>query len=471
MSWQTIVEKKKLEVSIVNLSELEGQERLDPDFYTQEHLRVKRLITSLEHKLLKDVCAKITDGTHYTPTYIEMGTPFLSALNVLENQLSLRSYNFISEEEHNKLTRRAKTEAGDVLLRKVGVGPRYATVVPEEIFDFSIFVSLALLKIKSEYKYISYYLSTFINSYYGQNQLLRFNKGISQPDLHLEDIRELQIPIPSNQLILAIEKNVIQCSELSSESSKIYREAEQLLLKEINLVGYKATDTGVSVRNFSDVLASNRFDAEYWQPKYDEIEKRVSHVAQKELGDIASAQKGVEVGSEAYLDSGKDFVRVADFSIYGIEKTEKKISQELYDKLSSNKPKKGEVLFTKDGTMGISFALNEDVDAILSSAFLRLKPKVKINTTYLALVLNSFYCKAQIERMSGGAIIAHLKPDCAMRIKIPMLSEEKQGELAEKIVVALRLRQEAKMLLEKAKRAVEIFVEEDEKEALAFLVE
>ncbi|MFH1286957.1 MAG: hypothetical protein ABII02_04385, partial [Candidatus Magasanikbacteria bacterium] len=88
---------------------------------------------------------------------------------------------------------------------------------------------------------------------------------------------------------------------------------------------------------------------------------------------------------------------------------------------------------------------------------------------YLALVLNSFYCKAQIERMSGGAIIAHLKPDSAMSIKIPMLSANKQEELAGKVIEASRLRQEAKMLLEKAKRAVEIFIEKDEKEALKYI--
>ncbi len=71
--------------------------------------------------------------------------------------------------------------------------------------------------------------------------------------------------------------------------------------------------------------------------------------------------------------------------------------------------------------------------------------------------------------MSGGAIIAHLKPESAKKIKIPILSDNKQGEIAEKVSEALRLRKEAKTLLEKAKRAVEIFIEQDEKEALNYL--
>ena len=37
----------------------------------------------------------------------------------------------------------------------------------------------------------------------------------------------------------------------------------------------------------------------------------------QKLGDIVVSKKGVEVGSEAYADKGKDFARVSDFSIYG----------------------------------------------------------------------------------------------------------------------------------------------------------
>jgi hypothetical protein len=79
------------------------------------------------------------------------------------------------------------------------------------------------------------------------------------------------------------------------------------------------------------------------------------------------------------------------------------------------------------------------------------------------------YCKAQIERMSGGAIIAHLKPESAMRIKVPMLARARQDELANMVLKAFEMRKEAHDLLEKAKRAVEIFIEQDEASALSYL--
>jgi restriction endonuclease S subunit len=314
------------------------------------------------------------------------------------------------------------------------------------------------------------YLACFLLGKYGRQQLFYLSRQTEQVNLNNIEVGDVLVPLASEDFMRKIHSLHTQIHDLFVHSSQFYKEVEQLLFTMINLEGYVESDENISIRNFKDCLVQNRFDAEYWQPKYDEIEKRASSISQKELGDVVSVKKGIETGSEAYSDEGKLFIRVSDFSIYGIDDGEKRISEELYEKLKVNyKPQKGEILFTKDGTIGISFALHEDVDVIVSGAFLRLKPKVRINNDYLALVLNSSYCKAQIERMSGGAIIAHLKPDSAMRIKIPMLSDEKQEELAEKITNALRLRKEAKALLEKAKRAIEVFIEKDEEEACKFL--
>jgi type I restriction enzyme S subunit len=217
-------------------------------------------------------------------------------------------------------------------------------------------------------------------------------------------------------------------------------------------------------------MAVDRFDAEYWQPKYQEIEQRVASVKQAELGSVVAIQKGVEAGSDAYKTEGKPFIRVSDFSIYGIDDAEKYISDDLYASLKAKyQPQAGEVLFTKDGTIGITYAMHEDYEGILSGAFLRLSPKVKLDIDYLALALNSMYCKSQIERMSGGAIIAHLKPDDAKRIKIPILSEAKQQEISREVSTALRLMNDSRKLLDEARHAVETFVEQDEKAAFDIL--
>ena len=474
MNWQTIVKENNLDVSVINCSKVE-RFRIDADFYSQKFLHNENQIKKMQTYPLSELCI-IKSGT--TPKdrddELREGVVLLKTTDIRNKSLaSGTSYYYISEKLAEKM-KSTQLQKGDVLMNIVGatlgvIGR--VSIVPDDFPKANITQAMAMIRTKNE-SLLSGYIFTFLLSKYGNLQAQRLARPTGQYNLNLQEVSAIRIPIIDKDFQKSISKLVSDFQILSDRSVKTYNDAEQLLLKEINLEGYKTSDENVSIRNFKDCIADNRFDAEYWQPKYDEMIKKVSLVPQKELGDIVSTKKGVETGSEAYSEEGKLFIRVSDFSIYGIDEGEKRISEDLYEKLKENyRPHKGEVLFTKDGTIGISFALHEDADAIVSGAFLRLKPNIKINNDYLALALNSSFCKRQIERMSGGAIIAHLKPDSAMKIKIPMLSDRKQVELADKVSDALRLRKEAKTLLEKAKKAVEIFIEENEDRACAYLDE
>ena len=186
------------------------------------------------------------------------------------------------------------------------------------------------------------------------------------------------------------------------------------------------------------------------------------------MKNIFDWKKGYEVGSEAYLDEGKEYLRVSDFSINEISNSNKKISETLFNQLKKNfQPKEGEILFTKDGTIGLSYFLRKDLDGIMSSAFLRLNVKEKYagyNKEVLTLILNSVLCKMQIEQLSGGAIIAHLKPSDFEKIELPLIKETIQKQISEKIRESFKLGKESKELLEKAKKMVEDEIEKEAKQ-------
>jgi len=182
-------------------------------------------------------------------------------LNVRENYLDFNdNYQFISEEEHNFLYKRCDPEKNDVLLRKVGVGARYACVVPSNLPEFSIFVSVALVKCGG--KVNPYFLACFINTKYGQEQLLRFNKGIGQPDLHLEDIKRLKVPVFKINFQNKVEEVVKLAHAQRDEIRLLYTEAEQLLLRELGLKDWQPPTKTTAQKNFSDFLATGRLDAE-----------------------------------------------------------------------------------------------------------------------------------------------------------------------------------------------------------------
>ena len=75
------------------------------------------------------------------------------------------------------------------------------------------------------------------------------------------------------------------------------------------------------------------------------------------------------------------------------------------------------------------------------------------------MILNSVICKSQIQQLSGGAIIAHLKPSDFDTFKIPLIKPGVQQQIAEKIKLSHQLRRESKDLLALAKTKVEQAIE------------
>ncbi|HEF9437538.1 TPA: restriction endonuclease subunit S [Campylobacter coli] len=144
-------------------------------------------------KSLGEICF-ITDGTHKTPNYIETGIPFLSVKNISKGFFDLSDVKYISLEEHNKLIKRAKPEFGDILICRIGTLGKAIKISLE--FEFSIFVSLGLLKPKV--KIISDYLVYFLNSYFIEGWINdnKVGGGTHTAKLNLNILEKCPIALP-----------------------------------------------------------------------------------------------------------------------------------------------------------------------------------------------------------------------------------------------------------------------------------
>lgn len=137
----------------------------------------------------------VTDGTHHTPTYTSSGVPFISVKDIYDGAVHFEECKFISKKEHDSLIKRCKPEPGDLLITKSGTIGRLA-VVPEK--DFSLFVSVALIKIQSAKAHIS---SRWLR-YAFEHHIMGLNidqdiKGGLLKNYHLEDLRLAKMPLCS----------------------------------------------------------------------------------------------------------------------------------------------------------------------------------------------------------------------------------------------------------------------------------
>ena len=271
--------------------------------------------------------------------------------------------------------------------------------------------------------------------------------------LKVEDAISTPPHLIDNQLVTKYNKMV-------EESTYYYRLAEWTLLQELYGETWITTTTAnYSIKNYLTCKTSGRLDAEYYQSKYDELFSKLSKYDCDTIKHIASIKKSVEPGSEAYQDSGIPFVRVSDVTKFGMSETNVFLSPIDFS-LKELQPKKDTILLSKDGSVGIAYKVEEDLNCITSGALLHLSVFNQDYTPdYLTLVLNSIVVQMQAERDSNGAIIQHWKPSEIEQVIIPKLPKPIQKTISAKIQKSFALKAESKRLLDEAKRMVEREIE------------
>lgn len=135
--------------------------------------------------------ATIKDGTHQTPRYVHSGVPFYSVEQVTSNDFS--NTKFISEEEHQFLTRTFKIERGDILMTRIGsIGD--CKLVDWDV-NASFYVSLALLKICPEFS--AAYIAHYSNSAAFKNEVELHSLPSAIPKkINLGPISNIRIELP-----------------------------------------------------------------------------------------------------------------------------------------------------------------------------------------------------------------------------------------------------------------------------------
>ncbi len=450
--------------SVINVSH---SMRLDAEFFHLDYLKIQHQLEEISSRKLIDLQVKIRHPIEIKRNYVDDGVLLLRGQNVRPLSIDLTSNPvYISEEDAERLKENT-IRYKNILIMRSGANVGQCAIYLEN--NNSISMSDTLIIQSGNLN--PFFLTIFLNTKYGTALIERGKYGSAQP--HIAPPFLYQIPIPVwDTLPSMIEKSYLQSKDLKELSKTRYTEAQTLLLTELELTDWQPKHQLNFVKNFSDTKHAERIDADYFQPKYDDIVKTIREYpgGWNTLENLATLKKCVEVGSNEYIEEGVPFVRVSNLSPFEITQ-EKYISEELYAEITEHQPKQGEILLSKDATPGIAHYLREEPEKMIpAGGILRLKNKSdKINNEYLTLVLNSILTQEQVNRDVGGSVIFHWRPDQVAGTIIPILHQDKQTEIEQKVLESFNLRKHSKDLLEHAKRAVEIAIEQDEQTAIDWL--
>ncbi|EIA82542.1 hypothetical protein cco6_00702 [Campylobacter coli 59-2] len=106
------------------------------------------------------------------------------------------------------------------------------------------------------------------------------------------------------------------------------------------------------------------------------------------------------------------------------------------------------------GSIGLSCVVRDDISAMVNQRILKISIK-NFNSDVLVLLLNSFICKMQFERIGTGGVQTNLSSIDMQNILIPKIDPTTQEKIAKYIQESFNLRKKSKQLLDNAKIKVE----------------
>jgi restriction endonuclease S subunit len=408
----------------------------------------------------KEVLKVLTDGEHAGQKFVEQGALFIRNSTVKRYSINEFDGFYITHEKNNTL-KRSKLQKDDVLFTTIGnIG--ISAVVNKNVENANINQNVVRMRVNEQIT-TPQYLSCFLNSKIIRFQVDNLFSSNIYPMLSYPKIKSLKIFIKDKKTENTITKNLIIAEEYQVEALRLIRQAQDIFLKALNIDYSKITNKKYFAISNSLFQKEDMITPLFFNPVFvstlNEIEK---HNTCSTLGVIADFENGYEVGSENYKgylerkETDVPFIRTSDLVNYDFDTypdyfIENSIYEEIRQKINEQ-----EILFTKDGKIGIVAMTTESDKCILSSGVLRIIAKQeKVNPFYLFIALSikevGLY-QAQ-QRTVVASTIPHLREDRIRDFKIPLI--ENQTEIITLTSKAFDLKNKRKCLIDVSRQLME----------------
>lgn len=361
---------------------------------------------------------------------------------------------------------RVHLQAGDIIVTIIGatydVIARSALVRPE-LLPAAINQNIALVRADRN-KISPEYLVTYMNSKYGRMYLEYLARQMEQVNLNCQEIGQDAIVIPTIRVEKAIDGLVTEAYHRLAASKEKFDDAETTLLRIFHFDDYHTCSQQITTRSMHDILEAGRFDAEYYQPKYDQILEQLERISHGTVGTMCNIydQNFTPDRSTSY-----DYIELANIGGNGIITG---CTTDTGDNLPSRARRMvhtGNLLVPSiEGSLQSMALVSDTYDGALCSTGFFVLDAESMNSETLLVLFKSAPMQALLKRQCSGTILTGFDKDSLCSLPLPSISIETQREIQANVKRSLELHNEAMELLAQSKRAVELFIEQGEAAAL-----
>lgn len=407
---------------------------------------------------------------------IEMNTDSVGypiyRMNEIHNMLcdlNVDKYADISHEEYTNFA----LNSGDVLFNRTNsfewVG-RTGIYYKTDDDDKRVFASYLVRFNPTEETILPEYLCAYLNCKYGVWDIKRrARQSINQTNVNPEEVKEIEIPLLDKDIQSKIKDCFILANDLRLKAKAAYDDASNYLNLILGLDHLVLAEQSTTQKKFTDIKESWRFDAEYYQPIYEQI---VQH--------IAKYPQGCDTIGNLFFIKDRNYIPIPDktyqyieLSNIGSDGSITGHTETLGDNLPSRARRivhSGDIIVSSlEGSLQSCALISDEYDnAICSTGFYVLSPK-NINAETALVLFKSQLIQSLMARACSGSIMAAMSTSEFANIKLPKIDDQTQIQIKKIIQESTVLKKESVTLLDLAKTAVEVAIEQGEGKALELL--
>jgi hypothetical protein len=459
-----------LEVVEVNFDELENEIRIDAELYEKKVVSFERKIKKKPHTTFEKEASLIKKGIFdiKSDTYSEIGIPFVRISNLKNCGIETNDIIYIPEAENDK-NLSTFLKRNDIILSKTANAA--ASIVDIDFCNTS--QDTVAIKLKANSQLNSQFVVAYLNSDIGIKQMQRWFTGNIQMHLNLTVCKEkMLIPIFSQVFQDKIKHLFDSRLTLKLESKNYFQQAETLLLQSTGLLNFKSSEETVNIKTFKDSFGtSGRLDAEHYKKKFEEIEIAIITNGFYKISDIYYMLSNPSPSE--YQESGIKVIKTKNIRIPSVEIAN--ITDHTYE--SKVLVQKNDLLFASMGvgSLGRLSYIDSEIENCTTDGTLKIfRAKEEFRNKNLEipalLFLTSQYGQELIYKyVIGSTGIISISKENIENLIVPKVTDSIALKLTELVHKSQQLKIESEKLLEVAKKAVEMAIEEGEERVMEWV--